>query len=450
MPTQLVASDALNYSKKAFSMPQYKARKLTAMVGNPPTLSATAESQSVFELPSSNVFNFSQSTLEFDLSITACAKNSYNWVATRGATAIRALKIDTEKGINLLDIQNLQPYQKLVKQYLTKSMDWKNKSQFASDLLHPVPNATDVIMQVTDGKTPDTIRLPYWSARELFVGAKEAGAAESTVLLEFAIPLGQLCPHSILSCKQDLFFGEKLTVTITWASVGDYSWSSTDAANDPTSGIAITTGGRIANLNLKLAIQSNEEVASEIKNQVMSKGLQINFLTPLESKDNTGTQTAYSYTHKLNISKGKSLVRVYHSLWQHGAGANSIKYQNHNGYVGGDIYNTSRVALNSRYESDFAEDYTEYYATRQQFLYGAVISTLHQYATNPCVIQDYSGMNRVYDLSDNESAECGLSLAEPLEVLIEYAKNATPRTYLGFAICQRVLNLGQSGASVSV
>lgn len=427
---------AVDYTKKAVPMPLYKMRKLVP--ATQPTISITATETSVMEIPANIAMNISRSNLDFDVGFTAGGADLFSFMDGLGQTCLDRIQVTTELGQSLLEIGNLQAYQKTVLPLIEPAESWKAKSPSYSNGLAPLPLATTVQTRSFNGTASADPTVPYWSPQQF----RPIGAVNANTSTHFSIPLNKLVPHSFLSVAQDLIFPQKLIITLTWARAGSWCY----LAKTDGSGVAvIATAPTISNLALYLAVQQNMSIVQELSNQISTQGLRINYCNPSVSSESTATQTNYSHVDHHNISKGKALLRSYHTLMINGADASVAKHLH-----GAGTLSETRTSVNSKYDSDYSQTPSVYYAENRDMFDGGIVSLPDFLNSCFAIVQDFSG-KRLSELPQNENAiEGGLSLAQPVDTSFECVKDATARTYYGFHIYQKVLNLTPAGVEVSV
>lgn len=433
---------SVDYTKKAVPMPLYKMRKLVP--ASQPTLSVTATETTVFEIPANLVMNLPRSIFDFDVTLpspgvsTGPTADLMNFLDAQGQTCLDRIQVTTELGQNLLEIGNLQAYQKTVLPLIEPAENWRTKNASYSNGLAPVPGLSTFQGLEYDGTILNNAPVPYWSPQQV----RTEGKANLDQTTHFSIPLNKLVPHSFLSIAQDIVMPQKLIITLTWARAGSWSF----VAKTDGSGVGVIPSAPvISNLALYLAVQQNMSIVQELSNQIATQGLRINYCNPSVTSESTATQTNYSHVDHHNISKGKALLRSYHTLMVN-EGDNSIKKHLH----GSGTLTNIRTSVNSKYDSDYSQTPSVYYSENRELFEGGIVGLPDFLNSCFAIVQDFSG-KKLSELPENENAvEGGLSLAQPVDTAFECVKNNTARTYYAFHIYQKVLNLSPSGVEVSV
>lgn len=440
MTAEIKVSSANDYQKIVVGNSMYKERQILPLASVTPTL--TSNTQAVFELPSQTVYNLAQSLLVFTETIpqgaTGFAKNIQ-------AIPLLGFNLQTEKGVLLGEVNDLQPYLKVVNPLATPADEaWRSKPMWSSeagtDLFYPATSST-ALYALADGSSANP--LPHPMAPLQYFNT----TVDTASVVNWQIPFSNF-KHTALALDKDMFWGgEKLILTLTFAPQQSYAHESKSDTNMITNAQALQLANTISNLSIQLAEQHSQGIVEQVKSQVRNAGISINFQFPSIAKMTTDNSGTFSYVHRLNIAKGSAVQRIYHALYRNSGSASPIKFNLYNG--GGSLWSSVRTAINSQYDQDSLQNPRAFYRSHNELFEKSVAGEYNTWVyTNSAVCIDYCGQK--YAESDSQNIHGGLDLKEPQEILVDYTKAAEALNYMGIAVCSRTLNLSSAGVSVTV
>jgi hypothetical protein len=260
---------------------------------------------------------------------------------------------------------------------------------------------------------------------------------------------------SLFAVDKDLYFGEQLRLTIRWNNAAKWGWERTEAADnkfyadDTTASTDLTTAPAITNAHLRVAVETNDAIASALVNRVAgNEGLSINipFVYSYRAAAPAGTGSTNAVIRKLNRGHGSKCLRTYASLFS--AFNAGTAYANNNNSSGIKL-TAYRNYLDSKPLSDsqmLVSDHTAY-MDHMDKLKGSVIKSELDYLQNMVVIEDFSGVSKTKDYVQNYTHSSGLDLATERELSFEYVNALASSPIFVFAVCQKQLSITKMSIS---
>lgn len=287
----------------------------------------------------------------------------------------------------------------------------------------------------------------------------------------YQLPLSQI-PDSIFNYDKDLYFGETMTLRVTWNQSINVGYVHTqNAINIPAStstggGVEVTEGTDVegkfsgianlgaagaAHLNPKfwLAVVKDPIISGAVKAQVRSQGMKL--LIPYPIRKKVPLAIAGENTAQMDISSalGKNLLRVWSTVC---LSTSELGYRlAHNVNVGGLHYKYLQSSLNGDQLQDSAMSVAgaEDYLFLRRTLDKSVIQQPQQYYRNAFWVDDWTGVKSV-EFKDVNDVDCGIALsAEPLLYQVKVTTATVTNNLYMFAIVQKVLSIGPEGITVS-
>jgi len=317
------------------------------------TCDATGGRESIWQLPD-EVLNLSKSRLEFNLRIPA-NNIDQRWTYTFKdvISPIRQIQLYTDSGIILCDIQYFNNYTKVARkpftsldefltypifngsyvngQYTGGSGNFLMRNNCRSDQeiqnLVGVNGAQDEITRISAswiGLRSDNFlsSVDYTEPQyfESMIGYLENDAEEYFDVPDFGLNISielSAIKNTIFTLNKDIFFNnKKIFLKITWESSQKIAFT-TDNSTEPA-----TNPGEypddlnilLNNVTLVLATQQNDEINKNIKNTILTNGLNltIDFISFLRSPVNTNGSTI---TLKYTRGNGRKIKYILVSLF---------------------------------------------------------------------------------------------------------------------------------------
>jgi hypothetical protein len=319
----ILYSKNLDYSssKKISQNSYYKHTKILQQNGSEAVaITANASVQATFDIPST-VYNLCRSKLRFNLSMPALALNRN--VAILDVPPIQRITLQTRGGKYLCDIQNAQHFWKMTTNLQTRMDEFESyNSAGAGDtvalarlngvcLFHNPTQALNS-QAIADANAFNGVKLDNGGVQANPVGRKQyssqiqvIGSTINTAnAIDCEILLGKI-PFSFFACDKDFYSTEALQLVLEFAPWTSFSYGLTAApAYNPLA--APTMGG----LQLLLAVEQNQAVASALMARVMSQGLNMVIPVPYMYRYGLGANTSVSVQQKINRGHGQRLLRI--------------------------------------------------------------------------------------------------------------------------------------------
>lgn len=249
-----------------------------------------------------------------------------------------------------------------------------------------------------------------------------------------------------------------LLLKIIWAPSTKIYFYSTDY-EDPTAGVvAAPSNVAISNLILYMAQQTNDDIISQLRQQVSSSGMSMLIPWVWGFKNNPGAATSHTISVRLSRANGIRLQKIYHSAFHATESANTA-------YDCGNVtYNTnadsSKVGsfytqLDNKREQDINMNTGTYddYMMLKDKLKGSVIQSRNMFYYNWFWLSDYTGAeNKLIDDYSNLETGIDLNMERKWDFFALSVRNgavATAYNYYTFCVCQRMLSIGPNGIMVN-
>ena len=332
-----IVSKELDFEQKRISHPSPLILDLKP-INNQTTfgLSATNTYGPVSFLIPARVLNLYESVLEWSMVAPASvAGTTYNWFNANIGTQLSRVTI-TSQNTNqiLLDLPNFDRYMTtMVPIALKEKILTSSYSSYVAPLgsvttaVPAVASAGTLPTAVTNGTAsyvstvsmsnaianPDGLNqyFPggFEAKRELFVGQVGTSVSPQNYdVINVAFRLG-LIPFSVCALDKLLYMsGEQLQIDLYFNNFNKFCWNGSSATNPSSSPISIVpvpsgvvNYPAISNLRLKLQVEQNQEITSEIVRKVMSSGMELQLAYPFCYKSNL---TASSASQTIQLSRG--------------------------------------------------------------------------------------------------------------------------------------------------
>jgi hypothetical protein len=443
----VVISKSLDYKVQASSAPKYKMSLLVPQSGSQSvTITPTATSETLIELPAGKAFNLSDSVLYFNLTYPASGAGNFNWQPVDFCPAINRIQLYTRGGINLCDITNLHKYLNLVQKVETKNEKFLNRSLI--NFLYPnnvLTNAVPAIRPVGNASSSKSYVEPAYAIVSVDgAGAPTANVASPAQLYQLNLADIQ---NSIFSIDKDLYFNEVLVLRIEWASGQSYAWYSTNGAQPDTGDVAIVGNITISRLSLFLAVEQDEVITQSLRNKVNSDGLSVLIPYVYQFKNTIATSTSQNISLRFNSAHGLSLCKVYTAPYNAVETiSTAFDHANANGAKVSSYYTMIDNSRLTEFDLTCTDAEPRDYMFMKDTIRGTPIEDFNVFRYNWLHIDDFCKDNQV---SDDPNVLSGLLLTRQ-EVkwdLQATTANATFNWYT-FAVCKRMLKITSNMVSI--
>ena len=288
-------------------------------------LNASSQQECLIDLPN-RVFNLARSSLDFDLDIPAAAAGGTKRLLTIGQSAIERMSLYTRSGVYLADITNCGIYTRCVTPYVTAHDDLQSsdKTQLSTNEAGAEATGkgffnccsrTTIADSTADARSARRIVPTVGGTSDADVAFNEnqyfsQGAVASTSYLKCSVPLSEF-HHTVLSLDKDLYFNQALVMRVSFAGTDKLGGETASAVNALPETVENLGAVIVRNIRLQLAIESNREIADQVRGMVMSTGLSqiVPYVYP--SLVTQGGSTEVSQQQRYNAGHGHSLLNIY-------------------------------------------------------------------------------------------------------------------------------------------
>lgn len=497
----VAVAESLDYSPKQINAGSYNLRLLNTENSSTATIAPSSTVNVDFLLPN-QVINLYKSFLNFDLSGQE-AKTNRLWTAFHSGllAPIDGLILSTASGVRLAEINNIPQYTKMCFTAMTSHDDFETMPKNPSDgtqTVAAVKESGQLFNKAMGGAAnigaasfPASVaefqygafvcssdsatvqwtaeEYPYDAAVNYIVDTASAdGTNARTPTIRIRLPL-KLLYGSIFAIDKDLYFGEQLRLTVRFNQGAKMGWTVTsDGTNDKYYGAQasgadnafvsadLAAAPKLSNLNLRIAVETDEGIVQTIKSRFAGEGIKINFPYIYSWQAATTGSGQDSFIRKLNRGHGSHLLRMVCGLF--GAvqtGAAYCNYQNFTytqaaGYTFGSKWSSYRPYLDSKPLTDDWLTVSDQLAFmyNQEMLKGSCIKGNKAWNTHPTIIQDFAGVGRSIDMPKMDSYVSGLDLSAEHEFMIQFNTTVANQMCYMFAVCSKTLVLNAAGVSV--
>lgn len=409
----------------------------------------------VFNLPS-EVMNFGQSHLMYQVFLPGVAAN-YIWYAADTVAEITHIQLYGASNQFIADFDNLNVYMKIAAKRETSFEDYLSNS--AMNRLYPADSLNNVVpaLRILSGST-----APQPSSRNYTEPAYFAvGGLGADVTLQCQIPL-QMLKNCILSVDKNLYFNQVVYLKIFFGPIGRVAYQSTSNTNPGAGAPAAYLGAAtINNLQLMLAVETDQEVRGKLINQVQTSGMSM-IIPYVQSYVNTvQTGSSQQINIQLDAGSGKTLMKMYHSVFSNFSTLTpTLMYDCSNLPIVGSTTTNQKVMqyytnLNNRRNQNITVDcttggfYTDY-LNQKNLLKGSVIADRDQMQYNWCHIDDWSGFTPEYIQEGNNEQISGVPLGNvPITwTFVGTSMTSAAYTHYSYGIFTKRLTIGATGPTI--
>lgn len=451
--SDVVTSDQLNYQQKLFSHPSYQ---LTPQFPNTfgQTISLGAGQSPVTINVPPEVFNLSESYLSFTVQLPLVALN-YIWTFADTLSEIAHIQFYPGSNNYLVDIDNLQNYQKIVMKKECSIADFTSLDQL--NRFVPSNSLVNVVPALRNGRGAAGAAQAQPSAQNFTEPAYfnvSALAAPATYNVLFPL---RLIKNSIFSINKNLYFGQLMYMKLFFGPISKVAYMSTsNAAPSLGTPTAYTGAATIANLQLLLAVESNQNVRQSIIDKVERSGL--NMIIPyVQAYKNSNSGSTQNISIQFDVGNGRSLQKVIHSVFNNiesldtaydcannaanlapSATAPGYSITNPNFQKAQTFYtqlNGRRLQLINLDSTSATGAFTDYLQNKR-LLRGSVMENLNVYQYNWFHCDDFSEYGAHYDQNNDNELISGIPMgAMPLTwsfvglVMAQNGSGAGPPAY---------------------
>lgn len=469
--------EALQYEMQMSSHPAYRTSKVIPINNTTITLgNSIFESQ--IEVPQ-KCFNLAKSTLDFRLDyVHTAGTTGFNNFLSLGQTYIDSIFLKTREGLDIVSLYNVDAVTRAVTPYIIRKEDFtENPRNVGSttallstqDQGFNAFRSQEAVTSGPGGVAPlqtrgNALRVDVAGAAfiagadaydepQRFIQTLAADDATADLYRQFSIPLGLIAPHSLLSLNKSLYFGQALIMVIRWSQVSRIGWRSAAAAG--TTPVALDGVMTVNNLQLRLAVENNQEVVKSLVDRVNTVGMSLT-IPYVYSYVYSVASSAANATHqqRYNRSHGKKLLNVYSFSMQTAALANLDTDINNllaSGLVDG--VNMSKInSFNPQLNNVTLSEYpiscltAEDYELMKPVIKGSCVANVNQYRYDRVWVQSWR-KGKSCNYIDCDDINDGVDLDVELNYSIDYTMGASAPALRLFqvAVVQRTLTVNPGG-----
>ena len=248
-----------------------------------------------------------------------------------------------------------------------------------------------------------------------------AGAVNAIVTYKIMFPL-RLIKNTAFSIDKNLYFGQTTYFKVYFGPLSKTCYVS-DSAVSPSIGTKTAYAGAatITNLQLMLAVETNQDLRTKIINEVSTSGL--SYLIPyVQAFKNSNQGTSQNISIQLDQGNGRSLMKVYHAPYNNTENfdlaydhANTITVSGADAVANQKVYQYY-TQLNGKRNQDITIDCTtagpffDYMQHRRQ-LRGSILRNLNIYQYNWFHCDDWTDFGPRYDQDNKGELISGIPMS---------------------------------------
>jgi hypothetical protein len=462
-------SPQVEYTKKVLLIPSYRISKLIPLTGQGLTLGISSTTNTQFELQT-NVMNLSRSCLTFDITLPFQGAGAYQWCQADPLALFDRIQLYTRGGVSLIDLQGANNFSSLVTPYKTKLTDLIQRTIGGTVVNGAVSTTINSVMATDSNQVPiqgiqasngifttnfrpdgtngidnyaeqkHLFQSPAGVAQVIFnpVGPVAAVAQVGFICLSYQLNLSNII-HSIAELDQDLYFGENLILSLTYAPCQKFTWT-TQVLNQPhTVPIAPVNASTITNLSLYLSIETNLEIANGLIAKTHSpEGFSINVPFVYSQKYASTAGSSSSIFQRFNRGHGSRILRFYYGLFNTLETCNStLDHSN----VGCSKITNYYSTINNMRCQEFPVDCTmslDWLVNSGDIDHSSILS-INQFKYQFCHMENYSGQR---PCECNDTIITGLDLGQEKTFGVYVNTVASAFNHWLFTVIQRDLRIG--------
>ena len=410
----IVTSNQINYQQKLFSHPSYRYEVQYPNTFGQTIALTTSQTPVTINVPP-QVFNLSQSYLNYTVTLPAGGAGIFTWIAQNALSEVSHIQFYAGSNMWICDVDNLQNYLDIV---LKKELEMEEYQSISSltgiycnnSLVNTVPalrNSNTGTTNVANGvSSPSAIN--YTEPAYFTVTAANTA---NTYYVQFPL---RLIKNTAFSIDKNLYFGQTTYLKMYFGPISKVCYGSTSDQN-PSGGAktAYTAAATISNLSLMLAVETNQDLRTMTINKVASSG-ETYMIPYVQAFKNSNSGTAQNISIQLDQGNGKTLMKVYHAPYNNQEQFDTMYDHSNNSFVGG-VDNSAvnqkvlqyYTQLNGQRIQNITIDCTtsgpflDYMSHRRQ-IRKSILQNLNVYQYNWFHCDDWCDFGAEYDQSGNK------------------------------------------------
>lgn len=436
----VVTADQINYHQKMFSHPSYRfTPQFSNTFGQPIVLGSSQVPVTINLAP--EVFNLAQSYLVYSVNLPAPGGANYIWYAQQALKEISHIQFYSGSNMWIVDLDNVQNYLDIV---LKKELE---QDEFLS--LDPMTgvsanNSLNNVIPALRNSNNTITNTPNLNANPSSINYTEpayyqVGGLNGQVSYQVQFPL-RLLKNTAFSIDKNMYFGQTTylkiyfgpTSKICYSSLSNqhpsastkssYAPANSATIGPPYAGGAYNAGVSPINLQLMLAVETNQDLRTMIMNQVQTSGL--SYLIPyVQAFKNSNQGTTQNISIQLDQGNGRSLMKCYHAIFNSNEDLDTQYDCSNNDTIAG-VYSATLnqkvlqyyTQLNGKREQDLTLDCTSTgpftdYMQHRRMLRGSILNNLNVYQYNWFHCSDYADFGPRYDQDNKGELISGIPMS---------------------------------------
>jgi hypothetical protein len=418
----VVTSEEINYQQKLFSHPSYRFEVQYPNTFGQTIALTTSQTPVTINVPP-QVFNLSQSYINYTVTLPAAGAGNYTWICQQALAEISHIQFYAGSNMWIVDVDNLQNYLDIVLKKELELQDFLgldplNGTSPSNSLCNNIPalrNSNTGSTNVNNGPTnPSAVNYtePAYFA---------VSGPNTAVVYDVQIPL-RFIKNTAFSIDKNLYFGQTTYFKVYFGSISKVCYVST-SNNNPSAGTktAYTGAATISAFNLMLAVETNQDLRTMTINKVASSG-QSYMIPYVQAFKNSNSGTSQNISIQLDQGNGKTLMKVYHAPYNNQEQFDTMYDHSNNDTVAG-VFNSGvnqkvlqyYTQLNGQRIQNITIDctstgpYLDYMSMRRQ-LRGSIIQNLNVFQYNWFHCDDWCNFGSKYDQENKGELLSGIPL----------------------------------------
>lgn len=372
------------------------------------------------------VFNLSQTSLNYTVTLPTGGALNYIWYALQALKEISHIQFYAGNSMWIVDLDNLQNYldillKKELEQDEFLSLDPMTGVSQNNSLVNVIPALRNANFNgnntLAAGFATNPSNVNYTEPSYF-----QVGALNTAVTYNVQFPL-RLIKNTVFSIDKNLYFGQTTYMKIYFGPLSKICYNSTSAANPSAAAKTSYTGAAtVTNLQLMLAVESNQELVSMIKGKVSSSGMSylIPYVQAFKTSNSGGSQ---NISIQLDQGNGRTLMKVYHAPYNTQENLDTMYDHSNNDTISG----TTSIAVNQKVQQYYSQlngrrlqdltldctsagPFTDYMQHKRQ-IRGSIMSNLNVYQYNWFHCDDFSDFGPRYDQDNKGELVSGIPMS---------------------------------------
>ena len=439
----VVTASQIDYKQSMYSHPSYKFCPQFSNTFGQPIVLGSSQVPVTINIPP-EVFNLSQSYLMYSVNLPSAGALNYIWYAQQALKEISHIQFYSSSNQWIVDLDNVQNYLDIVlKKELARdeflSEDPMVGISGSNSLVNVIPALRNTNQQAAANNNlasnPSSVNYDEPSYYQV-------GALNGQVSYQVRFPL-RLLKNTAFSIDKNLYFGGQTTyLKVYFGPLSKICYASTSNANPsagtktskapansatigpPYSGGQYTAPVQPINFQLMLAVETNQDLRTMTINKVSSSGL--SYLIPyVQAFKNSNTGTGQTISIQLDQGNGRSLMKVYHALYNSQEDLDTA-YDHANTPTIAGVTDAANAPVNQKLtqyytmlngqriqdltlDCTYTGGFTDY-MQHKRMLRGSIISNLNIYQYNWHHCDDWTDFGPRYDQDNKGELVSGLPL----------------------------------------